>query len=88
MECVEKVESKKEALESAFEDLITHIHDMESTSFQPPTDPYEMAQSVELTINQKSRETKEKLETHQDGREDLSQTADTGDCLACTTSTG
>ena len=66
MECVEKVESKKEALESAFEDLITHIHDMESTSFQPPTDPYEMAQSVELTINQKSRETKEKLETHDD----------------------
>ena len=66
MECVEKVESKKEALESAFEDLITHIHDMDSTSFQPPTDPYEMAQSVELTINQKSRETKEKLETHDD----------------------
>ena len=24
MECVEKVESKKEALEAAFEDLITH----------------------------------------------------------------
>ena len=66
MECVEKVESKKEALESAFEDLITHIHDMDSTSFQPPTDPYEMAQSVELTISQRSGETKEKLETHDD----------------------
>ena len=52
MECVDKVESKKESLETAFEDLITHIHGMESTSFNPATDPYDMAQSVELTINQ------------------------------------
>ena len=66
MECVEKVESKKESLETAFDDLITHIHGMDSTSFNPPTDPYDMAQSVELTINQKSREVKEKLETHDD----------------------
>ena len=66
MECVDKVESKKESLETAFDDLITHIHGMDSTSFNPPTDPYDMAQSVELTINQKSREVKEKLETHDD----------------------
>ena len=62
MECVDKVESKKET----FEDLITHIHGMDSISFNPPTDPYDMAQSMELTINQKSREVKEKLETHDD----------------------
>ena len=61
MECVDKVESKKESLETAFDVLITHIHGMDSTSFNPPTDPYDMAQSVELTINQKSREVKEKI---------------------------
>ena len=29
---------------------------MDGTSFDPPTDPYDMAQSVELTTAQKSKE--------------------------------
>ena len=66
MECVEKVESKKESLEKAFDDLINHIHGMDNTSFNPPTDPYDMVQSVEMTSLQKSREAGEKLETHDD----------------------
>ena len=49
MECVEKVESKKESLETAFDDLITHIHGMDSTSFNPPTDPYDSVSWAKLS---------------------------------------
>ena len=53
-----------EALDKSYEKLIEHIHEMQGESFEPYTDPYDMAQSVELTSTEKSREADEKLEEH------------------------
>ena len=66
MEAVEKVDSKKQALEEAYERLIGHLHEMKREDFDPPTNPEDMAESAELSSTQKYGEADDTIAIHED----------------------
>ena len=66
MEAVEKVDSKKQALEEAYERLIGHLREMKRDDFDPLTNPEDMAESAELSSTQRCGEADDTLSIHED----------------------
>ena len=54
MEALEKVETKKAELESCFDNLIEHVHEMAREDFEPNTDPIAVVSSAESTCQERT----------------------------------
>ena len=65
IEAHEKVESKKTDLETCFENLIEHVHEMTREDFEPHTDPTAIVESAESTCQERVNAADLKLQEHE-----------------------
>ena len=65
IEAHEKVETKKTDLETCFENLIEHVHDMTREDFEPHTDPTAIVESAESTCQERVNAADLKLQEHE-----------------------
>ena len=62
MEALEKVETKKTDLETCFENLIEHVHNMARVDFEPNTDPGAVVESAEHSCQERISDADERIE--------------------------